>query len=52
MEEIKTIIISYLRKLLKKHSPDFIGNNLNKFISSQAIDKLIKQLSKEIEWIL
>jgi hypothetical protein len=48
MEEIKTIIISYLRKLLKKHSPDFIGNNLNKFISSQAIDKLIKQLSKEI----
>jgi biotin operon repressor len=48
MNEINKIIINYFRKLLKKHSVDFIGNNLNQFISSKAIDKLIQQLSKEI----
>jgi len=39
-------IIDYLNKLLEKNTPEYIGNNFNKFFSSESIDNSLLSFEK------
>jgi len=43
---IAEAIIQYLRIQLDKHDVIYIGNNLNKFLNSDKIDRIIEKTIK------